>query len=125
MDTGFNWFDVYGSPRTLEPDQCQTPIIFSWRLADQITLQYQSSEMSYHSLLVVNAVMEVTQGSRCAMTAWRPNAKRNDEKEFGGFTVSVASSEIVLTQTSTWDLLSYLIYLAVEAIVCLNIKSVT
>lgn len=59
------------------------------------------------------------------MTAWRPNAKRNDEKEFGGFTVSVASSEIVLTQTSTWDLLSYLSYLAVEAIVCLNIKSVT
>jgi hypothetical protein len=38
-----------------------------------------------------------------------------DEKEFGGFTVSVASSELVLTQTSTWDLLCYLSYLAVEA----------
>jgi hypothetical protein len=51
--------------------------------------------------------------------------KREDEKGFGGFTVSVASSELVLTQTSTWDLLCYLSYLAVEATVWLNIKSVT
>lgn len=59
------------------------------------------------------------------MTGCRPNAKKNDEEELGGFIVSVASSELVLTQTSTWDLLCYLSYLPAEAIVWLDIKSVT